>query len=231
MFYVHSSLLERAGRLAKSGKCLTVVPVVHTANGDITAYLPTNIMSITDGQWILDMETFRSGVRPAINMGLSVTRTGGVGHNQRQKALAAKTLKILADYRQADEFSHFGAELAVEARQVLAAGKRIFKIITQSPGETFSLMSQQMMFDLVLNLRPDEGLDINLLKANVAAYAGKVAKDTDYESLRDQLKTQCVFKLEAKKPGAAPAAQAASPAAPAAPAPPSQPAKPAEVKK
>ena len=126
-----------------SGKCLTAIPVVHTANGDITAYLPTNIMSITDGQWILDMEIFRSGVRPAINMGLSVTRTGGIGHTKRQKELAAKTLKTLADYRQADEFSHFGAELAVEARQVLASGKRILKILTQSPSGTFSLMSQQ----------------------------------------------------------------------------------------
>lgn len=217
MFYVHSSLLERAGRLNSTGKCLTAIPVVHTANGDITAYLPTNIMSITDGQWILDMETFRSGVRPAINMGLSVTRTGGIGHNQRQKALAAKTLKILADYRQADEFSHFGAELAVEAMHVLAAGKRIFKVITQSPNETFSLMSQQLMFDLVLNLKPDEGLDINLMKANVATYAAKVTKDEEYEGILGQLKAKCTIKLAQKKPAAAPAGQAPQPAPAAAP--------------
>ncbi len=213
MFYVHSSLLERAGRLDKSGKCLTVIPVVHIANGDITAYLPTNIMSITDGQWILDMETFRSGVRPAINMGLSVTRTGGVGHNKRQKELAAKTLKILADYRQADEFSHFGAELAVEAIHVLAAGKRIFKVITQSPGETFSLMSQQLMFDLVLNLKPDEGLDINLLKASVPEFAAKAAKDEDYAGIRDQLKAKCVIRLNAQSAAQSAAKPAAKPAA------------------
>lgn len=196
MFYVHSSLLERAGRLESSGKCLTAIPVVYTASGDITAYLPTNLMSITDGQWILDMETFRSGVRPAINVGLSVTRTGGVGHTKRQKDLAAKTLKILADYRQADEFSHFGAELALEARQTLAAGKRIFKIITQSPNETFSLLSQQLMFDLILNLGADEGLDINLLKANAPAFAAKITKDEDYDAVLDQLKATCVIKLK-----------------------------------
>lgn len=204
MFYVHSSLLERAGRLQASGKCLTVIPVVHTANSDITAYLPTNIMSITDGQWILDMETFRSGVRPAISMGLSVTRTGGIGHSKRQKELAAKTLKTLADYRQAEEFSHFGAELAVEARQVLASGKRIRKILTQSPSGTFSLMSQQLMFDIVLNLRPNEDVDIGLLKANAPPYAAKITKDEDFAAIRDQLKTTCLINMTGKK-AAAPA--------------------------
>ncbi len=204
MFYVHSSLLERAGRLQASGKCLTVIPVVHTANSDITAYLPTNIMSITDGQWILDMETFRSGVRPAISMGLSVTRTGGIGHSKRQKELAAKTLKTLADYRQAEEFSHFGAELAVEARQVLMSGKRIRKILTQSPSGTFSLMSQQLMFDIVLNLRPNEDVDIGLLKANAPAYAAKITKDEDFATIRDQLKTTCLINMTGKK-AAAPA--------------------------
>jgi F-type H+-transporting ATPase subunit alpha len=196
MFYAHSSLLERAGRLDRNGKCLTCVPVVHAANGDITAYLPTNIMSITDGQWILDMETFRAGIRPAVSMGLSVTRAGGVGHNKRQKALAAQTLKILADYRQAEEFSHFGSELAVEAKRALLTGKRIFEILTQSPSDTFSLLSQQMMLDLVLNLPDGEELDLKALKLHVTEYSAKVTKDEEYDGMRDQLKTKCLVELK-----------------------------------
>ncbi len=196
MFYAHSSLLERAGRLEKSGKCLTTIPIVHAANGEITAFLPTNIMSITDGQWILDMDTFRSGIRPAINMGLSVTRAGGAGHNKRQKDLAAQTLKILAGYRQAEEFSHFGSELAVEAKRALATGKRIFEILTQSPTETFSLMAQQLMFDIVLGLEDGESIDISILKLNVNEFAQKITEDDDFEKVRDKLKTKCLVEVK-----------------------------------
>jgi F-type H+-transporting ATPase subunit alpha len=196
MFYAHSSLLERAGRLDSTGKCLTCIPIVHAANGDITAYLPTNIMSITDGQWILDMDTFRSGIRPAVSMGLSVTRAGGVGHNKRQKALAAQTLKTLADYRQAEEFSHFGSELAIEAKRALATGKRIFEVLTQSPSDTFSLMAQQLMFDLVLNLGEGEELDIDLLKQSANEYAKQITGDDVYDGIRDQLKIKCLIELK-----------------------------------
>lgn len=187
MFYAHSSLLERAGRLDRSGKCLTSIPVVHAANGDITAYLPTNIMSITDGQWILDMQTFRDGIRPAISMGLSVTRAGGVGHNKRQKDLAAKTLKILADYRQAEEFSHFGSELGPEAKRALVIGKHIFEILTQSPSDTFSLYAQQLMLDIVLHLEDGVTLDVNLLKINANDFGNKITKDEEYDGVRDML--------------------------------------------
>ncbi|HMH31078.1 MAG TPA: sodium-transporting two-sector ATPase [Methylomirabilota bacterium] len=201
MFYAHSSLLERAGRLDRNGKCLTSVPIVHAANGDITAFLPTNIMSITDGQWILDIETFRKGIRPAINMGLSVTRAGGVGHNKRQKELAAQTLKILADYRQAEEFSHFGAELAAEAKQALATGKRVFEIITQGPSDTYSLLAQQLMFDLVLNLQEGEDLQLHSLKTKANEYAAKITKDEDYDHVRNDLKQFCLVKpAEPSKP-------------------------------
>ncbi|HEY1835601.1 MAG TPA: sodium-transporting two-sector ATPase [Candidatus Saccharimonadales bacterium] len=194
MFYAHSSLLERAGRLDRNGKTLTSIPVVHAANGDITAYLPTNIMSITDGQWILDMDIFRSGVRPALNIGLSVTRAGGVGHNKRQKAQAAQTLKILADYRQAEEFSHFGSELGVEAKHALATGKRIFEVLTQGPSETYSLMAQQLMLDIVLNLEEGTELDVNALKLHVRDAAKKVTGDGAFDGVRDALKTLCTKK-------------------------------------
>ncbi|MEK7594450.1 MAG: sodium-transporting two-sector ATPase [Patescibacteria group bacterium] len=214
MFYAHSSLLERAGRLDSNGRCLTSVPVVHAANGDITAYLPTNIMSITDGQWILDMDIFRSGIRPAVSMGLSVTRAGGVGHNKRQKDLAAKTLKILADYRQAEEFSHFGSELAIEARRALAIGKNIFEILTQGPSDTYSLVAQQLMFDLVLNMADGEELDLSNLKLNVSEFAAKITKDEEFDAIRDQLKVKCIVEIKGvseaeskdKKEGEAPAA-------------------------
>lgn len=206
MFYAHSSLLERAGRLSKNHAHLTSIPVVHAPGGDITAYLPTNIMSITDGQWILDMGLFRNGVRPAISMGLSVTRAGGVGHTKRQKDLAAQAFKILADYREAEEFSHFGSELALEAKKALDTGKRLFELLTQSPGDSYSLIAQQLMLDIVLN-SPDVNLiDVNELKLNVNDYAAKVTADNLYEQMREALRLKCTQQLAgAPTPPAKPA--------------------------
>ena len=142
------------------------------------------------------METFRAGIRPAVSMGLSVTRAGGVGHNKRQKELAAKTLKLLADYRQAEEFSHFGSELAAEAKRALSTGKLIFEILTQSPSQTFSLTAQQLMFDIVLNIGDGEKLDANVLKLNATEYAAKITKDEEYDGIRDQLKAKCLIEIK-----------------------------------
>ena len=142
------------------------------------------------------METFRAGIRPAVSMGLSVTRAGGAGHNKRQKGLAAQTLKILADYRQAEEFSHFGSELAVEAKRALLTGKRIFEILSQSPSDTFSLMSQQLMLDLVLNLPDGEEIDLNALKLHANEFSAQITGDDNYESVRDQLKLKCMIEIK-----------------------------------
>ncbi len=198
MFYAHSSLLERAGRLNSNGAHLTSIPLVNATGGDITAYLPTNVMSITDGQWILDMDIFRSGVRPALNMGLSVTRVGGVGQNKRQKTLAAKTLKTLASYREAEEFSHFGSELALEAQKALETGKLLFKVLTQSPTQVFSLTAQQLMLDIVLNREDTEQIDTDKLQKHANEHADKVTNDTDeaYESAKASLKQAAVMELK-----------------------------------
>lgn len=195
MFFAHSSLLERAGRLASNGAHLTSVPLVNAAGGDITAYLPTNIMSITDGQWILDMKIFRKGIRPALNTGLSVSRIGGVGHNKKQKANAAQTLKTLADYRQAEEFSHFGSELALESKRALETGERLLELMSQSPSDTFSLIAQQLMMDIVLNLEPNLQLDISTLKLHAEEFASKVTGEDNYEKIRSEYINVCVKKL------------------------------------
>lgn len=197
MFYAHSSLLERAGRLHRNGKCLTSVPIVLVPGGDITAYLPTNIMSITDGQWVLDMDAFRSGIRPAVNIGLSVTRVGGVGHNKKQKDLAAQTLKVLAEYRQAEEFSHFGSELALQSKSILDKGKNIFTILNQGPTDTYNLVSQSLMLDIVLGLGENEKLDVESMKAQATEYAAKIKKDEDFDKVRDELKKKTLVELKA----------------------------------
>ncbi len=196
MFYAHSSLLERAGRLKKSGKCLTSIPLVLAAGGDVTAYLPTNIMSITDGQWILDLDIFRSGVRPAINIGKSVTRVGGIGHNKRQKRLAGQALKLLADYRQAVEFSHFGSELAIEAKRALNSGGHLLELLSQGPADTYSLTAQQLMLDILLNAEDANLLDLNSLKSQANEFSILIKKEEDFDKVRDDLKNKVTMELK-----------------------------------
>ena len=190
MFHAHSSLLERAGKFKKNHKCLTAIPVALADGGDITAYLPTNIMSITDGQWILDMDIFRDGLRPAVSSGLSVTRIGGRGHNARQKLQSSKALQLLAAFAQAREFGHFSSELAVAAQTDLARGKKLYEVLTQGSTETYSLLAQQMMLDLVLDDKQAQKLNIAQLKEAVAQTASLAKSEADYDHVLEQLKAQ-----------------------------------------
>ena len=140
MFFTHSSLVERAGRIGSNHASQTILPIIYAPGGDITAYLPTNVMSMTDGQWILDAKPFKETMRPAISTGLSVTRVGGVGQNKRQKGLAARLNKALAAYRQAEEYAHFGTELSPEAQASYDKGKALFKVMNQAIGEGYSIV-------------------------------------------------------------------------------------------
>ena len=153
-------------------------------------------MSITDGQWILDMATFRSGIRPAISTGLSVTRAGGAGHNKRQKTLAAQTLKTLADYHQAEQLSHFGSELAVEANQALVTGRRILEIMTQGPTDVYSLMAQQLILDVSINLENGESIDLNSLKSLAKEMTKETITDENYDLIRNDIKSKCLVELK-----------------------------------
>lgn len=193
IFHAHSSLLERAGRLKKNKKHLTAIPLVLVDGGDITSYLPTNIMSITDGQWILDMEIFRSGLRPALNTGLSVTRVGSRGHNQRQKKQTGDILQALAAYGRAKEFAHFGSELALGAQADIVRGLRLHSLLTQSPDETFSLLSQQLMFELVLDPKIEATFDVARLKEHASRIAAQAKPESEFDSLLAELKSKLMI--------------------------------------
>lgn len=208
MFFAHSSLLERAGKLKRSGKTLTCLPIVLTPNNDITAYLPTNIMSITDGQWIMDLQVFLSGNRPALSTGLSVTRVGGVGQNKRQKGHTVAAMKALATYRQAEEYAHFGSELALSAHKDLARGKSILELFSQPPTVTYNFMEQQLMMDIVLKMDDTATLDVKKMKELVREYAKKVTKDEEFDQVRDALQAASLL-------AQAPAAAAKAPEEPA----------------
>ena len=187
MFYTHSSLLERGGKTERNHASQTLIPIVYAPGADITAYLPTNIMSITDGQWILDGQIFKDTMRPAISTALSVTRVGGVGQNKRQKGLADKLNLTLAGYRTAEEYAHFGTELSPQAQADYDKGKVLFKLMNQAIGEVYSFAEQQFLMSIVLGSEPQEIVDIEKLKAKVHDYAAKLQEDKDMNGNFDEL--------------------------------------------
>ena len=133
VFYLHSRLLERAARLsdALGGGSLTALPIIETQAGDVSAYIPTNVISITDGQIYLETEMFNAGFRPAINAGLSVSRVGGSAQIKAMKKIAAPIRTELAQYRELAAFAQFGSELDADTAEKLAQGERIKKILVQ----------------------------------------------------------------------------------------------------
>jgi F-type H+-transporting ATPase subunit alpha len=144
VFYLHSRLLERGVKLSDElgGGSLTALPIIETQAGDVSAYIPTNVISITDGQIFLESDLFYSGVRPAINVGISVSRVGGNAQTKAMKKVAGKLRLDLSQYRELEAFAQFGSELDAETQRTLARGERLVEMLNQSERKPLSVSDQ-----------------------------------------------------------------------------------------
>jgi F-type H+-transporting ATPase subunit alpha len=144
VFYLHSRLLERASKLsdARGAGSLTALPIIETQAGDIAAYIPTNVISITDGQIFLETNLFFSGVRPAINVGTSVSRVGGNAQTKAMKKVAGRLRLDLAQYRELEAFAQFGSELDAATQSALGRGERMVATLNQPQYEPWPVEEQ-----------------------------------------------------------------------------------------
>jgi F-type H+-transporting ATPase subunit alpha len=144
VFYLHSRLLERAAKLsdALGGGSLTALPIVETQAGDISSYIPTNVISITDGQIFLDSELFNSGFRPAIDVGLSVSRVGGSAQHRGIRKISGRLRLDMAQYREMAAFAQFGSDLDKATQDKLAQGERLMEVLKQSQYSPFSMAEE-----------------------------------------------------------------------------------------
>ena len=153
VFYLHSRLLERAVRMSDEygGGSLTALPIIETQAGDVSAYIPTNVISITDGQIYLETEMFNSGFRPAVNAGLSVSRVGGSAQIKAMKKIAAPIRVELAQYRELAAFAQFGSELDADTKEKLAQGERIREILKQPQYKPMPVQYQVIIIYVATN--------------------------------------------------------------------------------
>ncbi|MDE6015434.1 MAG: F0F1 ATP synthase subunit alpha [Acetatifactor sp.] len=153
VFYLHSKLLERAARMSDEygGGSLTALPIIETQAGDVSAYIPTNVISITDGQIYLETEMFNAGFRPAVNAGLSVSRVGGAAQIKAMKKIAAPIRTELAQYRELASFAQFGSELDADTKEKLAQGERIKEVLKQPQYQPMPVQYQVIIIYAVTN--------------------------------------------------------------------------------
>ncbi len=147
VFYLHSRLLERSARLSKAagGGSLTALPIIETQAGDVSAYIPTNVISITDGQIFLETDLFNQGVRPAISVGLSVSRVGGAAQTKTVKSVAGTTKLDLAQYRELQAFAQFGSDLDASTQKKLDRGARIVELFKQNQYSPLSMQEESVI--------------------------------------------------------------------------------------
>ncbi len=205
VFYLHSRLLERAAKLSDKlgGGSLTALPIIETQAGDISAYIPTNVISITDGQIFLEADLFYSGVRPAINVGLSVSRVGGNAQVKAMKQIAGTLRLDLAQYRELAAFAQFGSDLDKATRDQLARGGRLVEILKQGQYQPIPVEKQIVIIFAAVNGYLD-GFDISqggefekgLYQYMDTAGAATQRKLTEKKALDDEIKTELKSLLE-----------------------------------
>jgi len=158
VFYLHSRLLERAARLSdeNGGGSLTALPIIETKGGDVSAYIPTNVISITDGQIFLETDLFFAGVRPAINVGISVSRVGGNAQTKAMKSVAGRLRLDLAQYRELEAFAEFGSDLDKASQAQLERGARVVEVLKQKQYSPFSMEDQVVSIWAITNGYADD---------------------------------------------------------------------------
>ena len=153
VFYLHSRLLERAAQLSaeKGGGSLTALPIIETQAGDVSAYIPTNVISITDGQIFLESELFNSGIMPAVNPGISVSRVGGAAQIKAVKKVSGSLKLLYSQYRELQSFAQFGSDLDADTKARLALGERIVTVLKQKNNAPVEVAHQVCIFYAVTN--------------------------------------------------------------------------------
>ena len=174
IFYIHSRLLERAAKLSDElgGGSITALPIIETQAGDVSAYIPTNVISITDGQIFLETELFNAGVRPAVNPGISVSRVGGAAQTKAMKKVSGSLKLLYSQYRELQAFSQFGSDLDADTKSRLANGERIVEVLKQPQNAPISMEHQVMIIYAVVNGLLDDVCveDIATLQDGLFAY-------------------------------------------------------------
>ena len=188
VFYLHSRLLERAARVAPEygGGSMTALPIIETQAGDVSAYIPTNVISITDGQIYLESELFHSGVMPAINPGISVSRVGGSAQIKAMKKVAGSLKLMYSQYRELQSFAQFGSDLDADTKARLAQGERIVEILKQNRNSPIDVELQVcIIYAVTKNLLTDVPVArIRDYEAALFEYL-KVQRPAILESIRD----------------------------------------------
>ncbi|MDQ1263431.1 MAG: F-type H+/Na+-transporting ATPase subunit alpha [Campylobacterota bacterium] len=191
VFYIHSRLLERAAKLSdeRGAGSLTALPIIETQAGDVAAYIPTNVISITDGQIFLETELFNSGIRPAINVGLSVSRVGGAAQIKATKQVAGTLRLDLAQYRELQAFAQFASDLDESSRKQLERGQRMVEVLKQPPFSPLSAEKQVLII-----FAGNEGFFDDMSPSNVVRFEAELYPFIEasypqiFENIRSSLK-------------------------------------------